>query len=203
MSTKRFLQVALANSGSNMASPMSLSESIRDSKELRRSLVAELDQGLKYVDGEIEGVVIRALKFFHDQRGWLIETFRHDELDKDRWPTMMYVSSTLPGVARGPHEHVDQTDGFAFIGPSDFRLYMWDSRPDSKTRGHRTIITVGASNPTSVWIPPGVVHAYRNVGEVPGLVFNAPNRLYAGWGKKEPVDEIRHEDADPPRFILD
>ena len=102
MSTKRFLQVALANSGSNMASPMSLSESIRDSKELRRSLVAELDQGLKYVDGEIEGVVIRALKFFHDQRGWLIETFRHDELDKDRWPTMMYVSSTLPGVAGPP-----------------------------------------------------------------------------------------------------
>ena len=64
--------------------------------------MAELDQGLKYVDGEIEGVVIRALKFFHDQRGWLIETFRHDELDKDRWPTMMYVSSTLPGVRGAP-----------------------------------------------------------------------------------------------------
>ena len=103
MATKRFLQVALANSRANMASPiLSLSESIRDSKELRRSLVTELDQGLKYVDGEIEGVVIRALKFFHDQRGWLIETFRHDELDKDRWPTMMYVSSTLPGVAGPP-----------------------------------------------------------------------------------------------------
>jgi hypothetical protein len=28
-----------------------------------------------------------------------------------------------------------------------------------------------------------VVHAYRNVGDVPGLVFNAPNRLYVGWGK--------------------
>src|SRR5271165_3800829 len=162
VSAKRFLHVALANSGFRMASPMSLHESIRDSKELRRSLVAKLEPGLKYVDGEIEGVVIRALRFFHVQRGWLIETFRHDELDKDCWPTMMYVSSTLPGVARGPHEHVDQTDGFAFIGPSDFRLYLWDSRPDGKTRGHRAVITVGASNPAAVWIPPGVVHAYRN-----------------------------------------
>ena len=38
---------------------------------------------------------------------------------------------------------------------------------------------------------------------VPGLVFNAPNRLYAGRGKKEPVAEIRHEDAEPGRFPLD
>ncbi len=165
--------------------------------------MAELETSLQYVDGEIDGVVIRALKYFHDKRGWLVETFRHDELEEDYRPVMMYVSSTLPGVARGPHEHVDQTDGFSFIGPSDFRLYLWDARSASKTRGRRKVITVGASNPASVWIPPGVVHAYRNVGDVPGLVFNAPNRLYAGWGKKEPVDEIRHEDADPPRFTLD
>jgi dTDP-4-dehydrorhamnose 3,5-epimerase len=163
----------------------------------------EMEQKPVYVDGDIEGVVIRPLRFFNDKRGWLVEIFRQDELVQECWPTMMYVSSTLPGVARGPHEHVDQTDGFAFIGPSDFRLYLWDARPASPTKGQRTVITVGASNPTAVWIPPGVVHAYRNVGEVSGMVFNAPNRLYAGWGKKEPVDEIRHEDAAPGIFPMD
>src|SRR5271157_1229211 len=67
-----FAPMALANSGSHMGLLVGdFRKSIRDSKELRRSLVAELEQGLKYVDGEIEGVVIRALKFFHDQRGWL------------------------------------------------------------------------------------------------------------------------------------
>ena len=65
------------------------------------------------------------------------------------------------------------------------------------------VIITPASNPAAVWIPPGVVHAYRNVGDVSGLVFNAPNRLYAGWGKKEPVDEIRHEDAEPGIFPMD
>jgi dTDP-4-dehydrorhamnose 3,5-epimerase len=156
-----------------------------------------------YTDGEITGVAIRLLKYYKDSRGWLVELFRHDELAREWWPVMTYVSQTLPGVTRGPHEHVDQTDGFAFLGPSDFKLFVWDARADSPTRGRRTVIVVGESNPAAVWIPPGVVHAYRNVGTVPGLVFNAPNRLYAGWGKKEPVDEIRHEDADPGQFPMD
>jgi dTDP-4-dehydrorhamnose 3,5-epimerase len=32
------------------------------------------------------------------------------------------------------------------------------------------------------------------VGDAPGLVVNLPNRLYMGEGRREPVDEIRHED---------
>jgi dTDP-4-dehydrorhamnose 3,5-epimerase len=146
---------------------------------------------------------MRELRFYNDSRGWLVELFRQDELIQDRWPVMIYVSQTLPGVTRGPHEHVDQTDGFVFIGPSDFRLILWDIRPSSTTFSRRMVILVGASNPTAIWIPPGVVHAYRNVGEVPGLVFNAPNRLFAGWGKKNPVDEIRHEDCEPGQFPMD
>ena len=156
-----------------------------------------------FTNGEIEGVLIRPLKFYHDQRGWLAELFRQDEVAQDCWPVMTYVSQTLPGVTRGPHEHVDQTDGFAFIGPSDFRLFLWDIRQNSPTRGRRKVAVLGATNPTTVWVPPGVVHAYRNIGNIPGLVFNAPNRLYAGWGKKQPVDEIRHEDAGPGLFAMD
>lgn len=156
-----------------------------------------------YIDGEIDGVVMRRLNIFKDTRGWLVELFRQDELMQDWWPVMTYVSQTLPGVTRGPHEHVEQTDGFAFVGPSDFKLVLWDSRPRSATVGQRSVVVVGESNPTAVWIPPGVVHAYRNVGCIPGLVFNAPNRLYGGPGKKQPVDEIRHEEAEPSRFPMD
>lgn len=156
-----------------------------------------------YSDGPIQGVLVHALTVRHDARGWLVELFRHDEVESETWPRMAYASMTLPGVTRGPHEHVDQTDGFAFFGPSEFRLYAWDTRPQSETYGFRMVLEVGASKPTAVWIPPGVVHAYRNVGNEPGLVFNAPNRLYAGWGKVQPVDEIRHEDADPAAFPMD
>lgn len=146
-----------------------------------------------FVGGDIPGVIFKPLRQYADARGWLVELYREDELVDTLHPVMSYVSQTLPGVVRGPHEHVDQTDYFAFIGPGDFELVLWDARPESPTRGLRTTTLCGESYPCAVTIPPGVVHAYRNVSRVPGWVFNAPNRLYAGHGKTEPVDEIRHE----------
>ncbi len=149
---------------------------------------------LEFREGPIEGVTLRSLKRFEDARGWLIELFREDELDPACHPVMAYVSQTLPGVVRGPHEHREQTDCFAFVGPGDFKLYLWDARRDSPTYGNKQVILVGESNRTLAIVPPGVVHAYRNISSMPGWVFNAPNRLYAGRGKREAVDEIRHED---------
>src|SRR5262249_832693 len=75
-------------------------------------------------------------------------------------------------------------------------VFMWDNRRASPTYRARQIDVVGADKPMMLVIPVGVVHAYKNVGGVPGLVFNCPNRLYKGPGKKEPVDEVRHE-GDP------
>lgn len=148
----------------------------------------------RFVNGPIDGVAINPLTPHGDHRGWLLEIYRGDELPADALPAMAYVSETLPGVARGPHEHVEQTDYFAFFGPGDFLLILWDARPASPTRGRRIALTVGESNKLSVIVPPGVVHAYKNIGSTPGWVFNGPNRLFAGPGRKQPVDEIRHED---------
>jgi len=147
-----------------------------------------------FTKGPIDGVAIRPLKKFVDERGWLSELFRHDELDGEFHPAMTYVSVTEPGVTRGPHEHVDQADLFCFIGPSNFKIRLWDNREDSPTYRNVTTAFVGADNPASVLVPKGVVHAYRNVGSVGGMVINCPNRLFMGEGRRQPIDEIRHED---------
>lgn len=161
------------------------------------------EEGIVFRDGPIDGVTFKPLAPHKDHRGWLIELYREDELPADQRPAMAYVSETLPGVARGPHEHVDQTDYFAFVGPGEFLLYLWDARADSPTRGHCMKMAVGESNRQCAIVPPGVVHAYKNVGQTSGWVFNAPNRLYAGPGKREPVDEIRHEDQAGSAYRLD
>jgi dTDP-4-dehydrorhamnose 3,5-epimerase len=153
--------------------------------------------------GPIEGVVWKPLRFYHDPRGWLCELFRHDEIPAEFHPVMAYVSMTLPGVARGPHEHVEQADCFAFIGPSTFKIYLWDSRPASPTCGASQVELAGADRPMLLIVPAGVVHAYQNAGAEPGLVYNLPNRLYKGPGRSEPVDEIRHEDQPDSPYQLD
>lgn len=155
-----------------------------------------------YRPGLIEGVLWKPLSRFTDRRGWLVELFRHDELPSEFHPTMCYISMTEPGVARGPHEHEDQADYFCFIGPSDFKVFLWDARQDSATYGNKEVRIVGASDACGLVVPAGVVHAYQNVGATQGIVFNAPNRLYKGWGKKDPVDEIRHEDDRDSPFQL-
>jgi dTDP-4-dehydrorhamnose 3,5-epimerase len=152
----------------------------------------------------IHGIIIKKLSQHDDKRGWLIELFRQDEIDDKKYnPVMAYVSRTKPGVARGPHEHVRQADFFCFIGPSTFRLYLWDNRRDSPTYGNAFQLDAGSENKVSVLVPPGVVHAYKNIGPVDGIVYNAPNRLYAGEGRKEPVDEIRHEDDPNSPFKIE
>jgi dTDP-4-dehydrorhamnose 3,5-epimerase len=162
-----------------------------------------IPENFEFCDGPIEGVVIRPLRRFEDARGWLIEIYREDELEPAAHPVMTYVSQTLPGVVRGPHGHREQTDSFAMVGPGDFRVYLWDARPDSPTFGHRQVFVAGASNRLLVTVPPGVVHAYKNVSQVPGLVFNGPNRLYRGPGKAAPVDEIRYEEVPNCIFRID
>jgi dTDP-4-dehydrorhamnose 3,5-epimerase len=145
------------------------------------------------VESPIPGVIITKLRRFTDPRGWLIELFRDDELPDGFEPTMGYVSLTLPGVARGPHEHREQADGFAFLSGT-FEVTLWENRGE---REHiKQVILAGEDNPLFVVVPPGVVHAYRNVGSTDATVLNFPDKLYAGWGKKEPVDEIRHEEID-------
>jgi dTDP-4-dehydrorhamnose 3,5-epimerase len=158
---------------------------------------------MEFHTGPVDGVLWRPLGKFHDQRGWLCELFRHDELPPEFHPVMGYLSETAPGVARGPHEHVDQADCFAFLGPSNFKVYVWDNRPPSPTYRARTVEVVGEDRPMLVIIPAGVAHAYQNVGAGPGWVVNCPNRLYKGPGRKEPVDEIRHEDDPNSPFHLD
>jgi dTDP-4-dehydrorhamnose 3,5-epimerase len=158
---------------------------------------------MEFKKGKIHDVLVRPLTKFLDERGWLAELFRSDEVAEGVMPVMAYISMTQPGVARGPHEHVDQTDYFCFIGPSNFKIYLWDNRKDSPTCGIKQVLFAGQDVPMMVTVPPGVVHAYKNVGIGNGIVFNAPNRLFAGENKKEPVDEIRHEDVASSPFVLD
>jgi dTDP-4-dehydrorhamnose 3,5-epimerase len=152
---------------------------------------------------EIDGVKIYRLTRFEDKRGWLMELHRSDWMGDDYLPVMSYLSLTYPGVSRGPHEHRKQTDYLCFPGISRFVLLLWDNRPDSSSYRRRIRIEIEEGHSIAVKVPPGVVHAYKNVGTVEGWIINAPDRLYGGENKSEAVDEIRYEDDPDSKFVPD
>ncbi len=168
-----------------------------------QTATARKGEAVAFTRAAIREVVVRDLRKFVDERGWLVELFRHDELAAEFHPQMAYVSQTLPGGHRGPHEHIDQADLFCFIGPANFKLRLWDNRPDSDTYRHVMTVYAGEDAPKSVLVPKGIVHAYRNVSHHNGIVFNCPNRLFAGEQRREPVDEIRHEDDPDTLYRMD
>lgn len=140
----------------------------------------------------IKGVEVKKINKFKDDRGWLAEIYRQDETDYS--PAMSYVSQTKSGITRGPHEHVEQTDCFVFLGPGNFEIHLWDRRKNSETYEEYMKIEAGEDSPCLLIVPPGVVHGYKCVSPEGGLSINLPNKLYKGEKKEEEVDEIRWED---------
>ena len=158
---------------------------------------------MNFTEGLIHDVEVRDLEKHTDSRGWLTEVFRDDNLPEYFYPAMCYVSMTLPGIERGPHEHREQTDYFVFTGPGMFQITLWDNRETSPTYRFRQTIMAGDTSPAMILVPPSVVHGYKNVSDVPGLVINCPDRLFAGRNREYPVDEVRHEDDKNSPFHWD
>lgn len=158
---------------------------------------------MDFKKGKIDGVVATPLKKWIDERGWLVETFRFDEVESTYHPVMGYTSLSVPGTIRGPHEHVEQSDLFVFIGPGNFKIFLWDNRKNSPTFGNKMVLFGGEDGGLQLLVPPGVVHAYKNVSHLASVVHNFPNQLFAGKGKKFPVDEIRHEHDPNTIFKVD
>jgi len=156
---------------------------------------------VNWTEGVIPDCTIRKIDIYTDERGYLAETFRSDELGENDIPAMSYVSATKAHVTRGPHEHKYQTDNFSFLF-GKVKVVLWDARKESPSYGTKQVLICGTENPIGLIVPPGVVHAYQNQSDEDVLIINSPNRLYGGEGKNEEVDEIRHEDLDPNPYQI-
>lgn len=81
------------------------------------------------------------------------------------------------GSVRAWVYHKRQHDQLAFL-TGDFRVVLYDLRPESATYGRLNVLEVGADNPVQVTIPPRVVHAVQNRGAAPAHFVNMPTRAY-------------------------
>jgi dTDP-4-dehydrorhamnose reductase/dTDP-4-dehydrorhamnose 3,5-epimerase-like enzyme len=132
-------------------------------------------------------VKVRKLKPFEDSRGLLMEILRSDS-DTFKSVINMYISETNPLVKRGPHEHNFQDDEFI----------TWNSRMvyefyNPETKETKFFVTEPRGI-YSLYVEHGIHHGYRNLElNKISYTFNGLNKLYKGFGRNDPADEIRHE----------
>ena len=124
----------------------------------------------------IEGVLVKKLVRFADERGYLLEVLRDDFGLLERFGQTTYTM-TYPGVIKAFHWHNLQTDLW-FVAMGEARVVLHDLREDSPTFRRTQVIYAGESQPLLIVIPPKVAHGYQVLGNRPVGLFYHTTRSY-------------------------
>lgn len=133
----------------------------------------------------LEGVFIKYLKLFHDDRGFLTEVAK--ETDATHVDFLNYCekthntrpvfkqttyTETHPGVIKAFHWHKKQWDLW-FVIRGSAQVVLHDMRENSPTYKKTQTIFCGERNPLLIYIPPKVAHGYRVLGnDRVGLLYH-------------------------------
>jgi len=158
-----------------------------------RLTVPECEHGIGDVivapdsDALIEGVRIEEGKVWPDDRGYFLEIARMGaglagELDAGAVQTSAALS--YPATIKAFHYHLEQTDYWSPVAGM-FQVALVDFRENSPTFGRKNTLYVGGLRPWRLWIPPGVGHGYKVIGEQPGVLVYLTSNHY------NPADEGR------------
>jgi dTDP-4-dehydrorhamnose 3,5-epimerase len=118
----------------------------------------------------IEGVEIHQLKQFLDERGKVMHMLRSDDHHFMNFGEI-YFSTINPGAIKGWHLHTKMTLNYA-VPHGLIKFVLYDSRPDSKTKGLVQEIFIGPENYCLVKVPPFVWNGFKGVSSSISIVAN-------------------------------
>jgi dTDP-4-dehydrorhamnose 3,5-epimerase len=126
--------------------------------------------GIKMIDVNVEGVVIKPLKKIPDERGSIYHMLRCDDLLFEEFGEI-YFSVVYPQVIKGWHIHQKMTLNYAVISGM-IKLVLYDDRENSPTYGNIMELFMGNENYCMVKIPPMVWNGFKGIGEKKSIVAN-------------------------------
>jgi len=128
----------------------------------------------------IGGVQVEPFPLWPDDRGYFMEVARMSKgLAAGLDPAQAQVSAALsyPGTIKAFHYHLRQTDYWT-VASGLLQVALVDLREESPTFGRRNTLYVGMLRPWRLWIPPGVGHGYKVIGEQPAVLVYLTSRHY-------------------------
>lgn len=140
----------------------------------------------------IEGVKIKKLLKHADDRGYFMEVLRDDDQWLERFGQMSTALS-YPGVIKAFHYHKKQDDLW-FFPKGNAQVVLYDLRKDSLTYKQTDVYYMGDNNPIALFIPRGVAHGYRVLGNEPAIITYLTTLSY---NPNDPDEyRIRYNDPD-------
>lgn len=117
----------------------------------------------------LNDVIIKPLITHTDDRGFFREVLRDDDKLLSNFGQTS-VTETYPGVIKAFHYHEKQDDLW-YVASGMAQVVLYDMRKDSPTYKQTQVIIAGDQNPVLIYIPIGVAHGYRVLGEKSVMLF--------------------------------
>jgi UDP-2-acetamido-2,6-beta-L-arabino-hexul-4-ose reductase len=111
-----------------------------------------------YEEGKMREVKVDVLDVKRDERGWVTEVLRREELVRHSEFGQFLVTTAHPGCVKGNHYHTRKYEWYCVLR-GEARLVLVDNRS-----GECEEFIMSEHTPTTVRIPPHVTHAVENIG---------------------------------------
>jgi len=126
------------------------------------------------LDSRIDGVEVRPLKIFSDERGSVFHMLRRDSAHFTEFGEI-YFSSVRPEMTKGWKRHTRMTLNLA-VPIGRVRFSVFDDRVNSETIGLTSSVILGPGDEYSLLtVSPMLWLAFENIGDQDALVANCPN----------------------------
>ena len=106
----------------------------------------------------MKGVKVNTLDIRKDERGWLAEIIRKEELIRSKEFGQFMVTTAYPGFVKGNHYHTRKFEWYCVL-KGEARLVLLDN-----LSGEREEVILSEHRLKTVRIPPNVSHAIENIG---------------------------------------
>lgn len=107
----------------------------------------------------IKDLVINKLDIKSDERGWLTEILRKENLQSKNDFGQIFITVAKPGVTKGNHYHKRKEEWFCVIRGKG-KLLLKENSSDQYQE-----VLMGEENMVAVRIPQNVTHAIQNIGD--------------------------------------
>lgn len=125
----------------------------------------------------IDGVKVKKVVKHVDDRGFFAELIRDDEPELLSKFGQASWSMSYPGVIKAFHYH-DKQDDLWFFPSGNVQVVLYDLRVNSLTKGETDVYYMGEENPILLFIPKGVAHGYRVLGQKPSTIIYFTTESY-------------------------